>query len=133
LSKILCFDAFIRRSPIKAGFPLILRELRKHKIPSRAELGNLAGLHFTHVGRYGRRMSRVSADTSERIAEVPGVTGNHPMEGSAEDVARARLEDREMVRVFLQAETLPEEDRSVVKKFLNAFLTWKQIQAMAVT
>jgi len=53
------------------------------------------------------------------------------MEGSLEDAARARLEDRDLVRMFQEVESLPEEDRMVVKKLLDAFLTKKQIQALA--
>jgi len=116
---------------MKDGFAQRLRELRKQKNLSQAELGEVVGLHYTHIGRYEREVSRPSADTLKRIADALGVSGDYLMEGSLDDAARARLEDRDLVRMFQEVETLPEEDRVVVKKLLDAFLTKKQIQALA--
>lgn len=114
------------------GFPQRLRELRKQKDLSQAELGKLVRVHYTHIGRYERGVSRPSADILKRMADVLGVSGDYLMAGSTQEVARARLEDRELVRMFQEVETLSEEDRAVVKKLLDAFLMKKQIQAMAV-
>lgn len=66
------------------------------------------------------------------MADVLGVSGDYLMEGSTQEVARARLEDRELVRMFKEVETLSEEDRTVVRKLLDAFRMKKQIQALAV-
>jgi len=41
------------------------------------------------------------------------------------------LEDRELLRQFQEVETLPDDDKAVVKKLLDAFLTKKQIQKLA--
>lgn len=40
-------------------------------------------------------------------------------------------EDRELLRQFQEAEHLPEEDKTVVKKLLDAFLTKKHLQSLA--
>ncbi len=109
------------------GFAQRLRELGKQKNLSRAEPGETVGLHYTHIGRYERGGSKPSADTLKRIADALGVSGDYLMEGSLEDAARARLEDRDLVRMFQEVETLPEEDSVVVQKLLDAFLTKKQI------
>jgi hypothetical protein len=53
------------------------------------------------------------------------------MVGATEEVARARLEDRELLRMFQGVERLTEEDRAVVKKLLDALLMKKHIQALA--
>ena len=39
------------------------------------------------------------------------------MEGTSEDVAKARLQDRELLYQFKQVEELGEEDRKVIKIF----------------
>ena len=113
------------------GFAQRLRELRKQKDLSQADLGKLVGLHYTHVGRYERGVSRPSADTLHRMADALGVTGDYLMEGTTGEVARARIEDRELVRMFQEVERLTEEDRVVVKKLLDAFLMKKHIHALA--
>jgi hypothetical protein len=47
------------------------------------------------------------------------------MGGSKQDVARARLEDRELACMFQEVERFPEEARIAVKKLLDAFLMKK--------
>jgi transcriptional regulator with XRE-family HTH domain len=100
------------------GFAQRLRELRKNKNLSQTELGQLAGLHYTHIGRFERGTSRPSGDTLKRVADALGVT-------------KARFEDRELLKQFQEVEQLPDEDKNVVKKLLDAFLTKKQLQALA--
>ena len=113
------------------GFPERLRQLRKQKNLSQTELGKLAGLHYTHIGRYERGVSRPTADALGRISEALGVSGDYLMEGSTEEAAKAHFADRELLRQFQEVEGLPEEDKFVVKKLLDAFLTKKQLQKLA--
>lgn len=86
------------------------------------ELGELVSLHYTHIGRYERGLSRPTANAL-------GVSGDYLMEGATEEAAKARFEDRELLRQFQEVETLPDDDKAVVKKLLDAFLTKKQIQS----
>jgi transcriptional regulator with XRE-family HTH domain len=58
---------------MKDGFAQRLRKLRKNKNLSRAELGEIMGLHYTHIGRYERGISMPSADTLKRMADALGV------------------------------------------------------------
>ncbi len=113
------------------GFAQRLRELRKSKNLSQTELGQLAGLHYTHVGRFERGTSRPSGDTLKRVADALGVTSDYLLDGAASEAARARFEDRELLKQFQEVEQLPDEDKNVVKKLLDAFLTKKQLQALA--
>lgn len=113
------------------GFAQRLRELRKSKNLSQTELGQLAGLHYTHIGRFERGASRPSGDTLMRLADVLGVTSDYLLDGATHEAAKARFEDRELLKQFQEVEQLPDEDKNVVKKLLDAFLTKKQLQALA--
>ena len=113
------------------GFPQRLRDLRKQKNLSQMELGKLVGLHHTHIGRYERGISRPAADTLKRLADVLGVSGDYLIEGATEEAAKGRFEDRELLQHFQEVEKLPEEDKVVVKKLLEAFLTKKKLQELA--
>ncbi|CDH30134.1 putative DNA-binding protein [Xenorhabdus bovienii str. Jollieti] len=108
-----------------------LRELRRQKGLSQSELGKLAELHYTHIGRFERGTSRPGSDTLKRLADVLDVTSDYLLEGAETDAAKARFEDRELLRQFQAVEQLPEEDKEVIKKLLDAFLTKKQLQALA--
>jgi len=113
------------------GFAQRLRKLRKQKNLSQTELGQLAGLHYTHIGRFERGASRPSGDTLMRLADALGVTSDYLLDGATHEAAKARFEDRELLKQFQEVEQLPDEDKNVVKKLLDAFLTKKQLQALA--
>lgn len=113
------------------GFPQRLRELRKRKDLSQTELGRLAGLHYTHIGRFERGASRPSGDTLKRLADALDVTSDYLLDGASDTAAKARFEDRDLLRQFQEVERLPDEDKHVIKKLLDAFLTKKQLQALA--
>ena len=66
-----------------------------------------------------------------RLADALGVSTDYLMEGTTEEAAKARFEDRELLRQFQEVESLPDDDKLVVKKLLDAFLTKKHIQRLA--
>ncbi len=113
------------------GFAQRLRELRKQKSLSQTALGELAGLHYTHIGRFERGTSRPSGDTLKRLADAMGVTSDYLLDGALQEAAKARFEDRELLKQFQEVEQLSDDDKMVVKKLLDAFLTKKQLQALA--
>ena len=80
--------------------------------------------------RYERGASKPSAEALRRLADALGVSTDYLMQGTAEEAAKARFEDRELLRQFQKVEDLPDDDKHVVKKLL-AFLTKKQIQRLA--
>jgi len=90
----------------------------------------MAGVHFMHYGRYERGISRPTADALKRLAEVLAVSGDYLLGGSAEQAATVRLQDRELLQQFQEVEGLAEEDKTLVKKFLEAFLLKKRLQEM---
>lgn len=112
------------------GFADRLRALRKQKNLSQTELGKLAELHYTHIGRFERGTSRPSSDTLKRLADALEVSSDYLLDGSTEEAAKAKFEDRELLRQFQEVEHLPEEDKTVVKKLLDAFLTKKHLQSL---
>ena len=107
-----------------------LRTLRKQKNLSQTELGKLADLHYTHIGRFERGISRPSGDTLKRLSDVLDVSSDYLLGGSTEDAAKARFEDRELLRQFQEVENLSDEDKTVVKTLLDAFLTKKKLQSL---
>lgn len=112
------------------GFAERLRSLRKQKNLSQTEQGQLAELHYTHIGRYERGTSRPSGDTLKRLADALDVSSDYLLEGASDDAAKAKFEDRELLRQFQEVEQLPEEDKKVVKTLLDAFLIKKHLQTL---
>ncbi len=107
-----------------------LRALRKQQTLSQTELGQLAGLHDIHIGRFERGVSRPGSDTLKRLAGALGVTGDYLLGSAADGAGKATFEDRDLPRQFREVERLPAEDKHVVKTLLDAFLTRKQLQTL---
>ncbi len=59
-----------------------------------------------------------------------GVTSECPLDGATDEAAKARFEDRELLKQLREAEQLPDDDKNVVKKLLDAILTKKHLQAL---
>ena len=53
------------------------------------------------------------------------------MNGTAENLANKSLSDKDLLNQFKFIEKLPESEKNVVKIFLDAFITKKQIQQLA--
>lgn len=124
-------DAESKGERVASGFAERLRELRRQKDLSQSDLGERVGLHFTHISRYERGLSRPTADTLKRLADALGVSGDYLLEGATDEAAKARFEDRELLRRFQEVQELPERDKEIVKELLDAFLTRRQIQSLA--
>lgn len=113
------------------NFPARLRRLRKEKDLSQTELGNLAGLHYTHIGRYERGSSFPTADSLGRLADALGVSTDYLLHGNTVEAAKANFNDRELLLMFQEIETLPDEDKEFIKRVVDALLTKKKIQKLA--
>lgn len=115
------------------GFAERLRTLRKERNLSQTELGELVDLHYTHIGRYERGSSRPAADALNRLAQALGVSGDYLLGGTNEHAAVASFKDRELMQQFQEIEQLDEEDKRVVKVFLNAFLAKRKIARLVAS
>lgn len=113
------------------GFPERLRVLRKQRDLSQGGLAKLVGVHYNHIGRYERGESRPTAETLVRLAAALDVSTDYLMGGSSEEAAKARFEDRELLRQFREVEKMPDADKSVVKRLLDAFLFKYRVEHMA--
>lgn len=105
-------------------------QLRKQKNLSQTELGRQVDVHYSHVGRYERGISRPFADTLKKLANALGVSGDYLIEGTLEEAAKAKFEDRDLLMQFQEVAKLPDDDKSVIKKLIDAFLTKKQLQEL---
>ena len=105
-----------------------LSALRKQRSMTQTDLSKIVGIHYTHIGRYEVGRSLPSIDTLKKLAAALGTTADFLMDGATHDTAKARLTDQELLEYFQQAVLLPEDDKRMVKRFLEAFLQMRQIQ-----
>jgi transcriptional regulator with XRE-family HTH domain len=79
------------------GFAQRLKTTRIDKSLSQTELGNLAGIHYTQIGRYENKGSQPSADILAKLANALGVSSDFLTNGSTDELAEHTLNDKELL------------------------------------
>jgi transcriptional regulator with XRE-family HTH domain len=108
-----------------------LKQLRLQKGLSQSELGNLAHVNYSYIGKYERGSANPSLETLVLLANCLSVTLDYLVNGNEDDVAIASLNDKELLQMFKDTENLDEKDKDVVKIFLSAFINNKKIKQLA--
>jgi hypothetical protein len=67
----------------------------------------------------------------QKLANVLNTSTDYLMNGKTEQV-EAQLADKELIKQFQEVEKLSPEDKNLVKTFLDAFITKKKIQQLAL-
>jgi len=114
-------------------FPARLKRLRQEKNLSQGELGEKAGIHYTHISKYERGESAPSLETLVPLAKALSVSLDYLILGNETDAAVANMSDKELLSMFEQAEKLPADDKKAMKKFLNAFLVTERFKSEVIS
>ncbi len=109
-----------------------IRDLRTAKKLTQTDLAKIVGLTYIQIGRYETGKSAPSADVLNKMADALGTTTDYLMNGSNNDVVSAQLTDKELLNQFKEVEKLGQEDKHLVKTFIDAFLTKRKIQKLAI-
>lgn len=104
-----------------------IKELRTQKKLTQTELAKLVELSYIQVGRYETNKSNPSADVLQRLATALDITTDY-----LDDAVAAQLTDKELLKQFKQVELLNSEDNHLVKTFIDAFITKRQVQQLAL-
>jgi transcriptional regulator with XRE-family HTH domain len=114
----------------EANLPARLKLKRLQKGLSQTELAERTQLSHVHVGRIEKGQSQPTADVIRRLAEALEVSSGYLLDGETSE-AFPRHSDPEIYRRLQEIEQLPEEDREVVMKLIDAFLFRSQVKRMA--
>jgi transcriptional regulator with XRE-family HTH domain len=113
---------------MKQQLPDRLLEARKGKGISQQDLGKLAKVHFTNIGKYERGEAVPASDILNRIAKALDVTTDFLMNGTMQDKSAEAISDEELLSQFRKIEKLPAEKKKLVKEFLDAFIFKADLQ-----
>ncbi|PVD49397.1 transcriptional regulator [Terrimonas sp.] len=103
-------------------------EARKKKGISQQDLGKVAKVHFSNVGKYERGEAIPAADILNRIAKALDVTVDYLLNGTLQDKSADAINDEELLSQFRKIEQLPAEKKKLVKEFLDAFIFKSDLQ-----
>ncbi len=108
-----------------------IKELRVGKKLTQSQLAELVEMSYIQIGRYETQKSNPSSDVLQKLATALDTTTDYLMQGSSDDVVSAQLTDKELLSQFKQVEKLNQDDKHLIKTFIDAFLTKRQIQKLA--
>jgi transcriptional regulator with XRE-family HTH domain len=108
-----------------------IQELRKQKGWSQTELAQKIGVSYTQMSRYEVKGVQPPANTLKKLADVLDTTVDYLVSGDKDEKVKASLKDAELLQQFKAVEQFTDDDKSVVKKLIDAFIVKKQLQQMA--
>ena len=108
-----------------------IKELRTQKKLTQSALAKIVGLTYIQIGRYETQKSNPSSDVLQKMANALDTTTDYLMIGSQDDVVAAQLTDKELLNQFKEVEKLNNDDKHLIKTFIDAFLTKRQVQKLA--
>ena len=98
---------------------------------SQSDLAEKVGISYAQIGRYETKDAQPPTKTLTAIADALGISPDYLIYGTSDEKAKTRLSDPELINQFKAIEAMDEEDKNVVKKLIDAFITKKSIQKLA--
>lgn len=108
-----------------------IQELRKKANLSQGELATKVDISYPQMSRYEIKGVQPPADVLKRLADVFGVSIDYLVNGSLKQKAENSLDDNELLQQFKEVEQMNDDDRSTIKKLIDAFITKRKVQKLA--
>lgn len=104
-----------------------IKQLRKDLGLTQQQLADKVSVTYIQIGRYETAKSNASADVLQKIAEALNTTTDFLMSGGNAQ----QLTDKELLKQFKEVEQMNDEDKHLIKTFIDAFLTKRKVQKLA--
>ena len=115
-----------RRKQLESGldhFPEILSSLRRQRGWTQREVAERTGIRATQITRYEKGQSLPTADALKLLADCFGVPIDSLITGQV-----PAFEDKMLLDQFQRVQRLPEDDRELIKRIVEAFLLKRELQ-----
>jgi transcriptional regulator with XRE-family HTH domain len=109
-----------------------IKEHRTRLGLTQTDLADKVGISYVQIGRYEKRGATPSAEVAQRLADALGTTADYLVSGTTDEAATAQLMDKELLTLFRAAEQLDDNDKTLIKTFLDALITKRHVQRLAV-
>jgi len=91
----------------------------------------MVGISYAQIGRYETKDVQPPAKTLSAIGDALGVSPDFLIYGTLDEKAKTKLSDPDLINQFKAVEGMDEDDKDVIKKLIDAFITKKHIQRLA--
>ncbi|WP_303922533.1 helix-turn-helix domain-containing protein [Draconibacterium sediminis] len=107
-------------------------DLRKQKNWSQSDLTKAVGILYAQIGRYETKGTQPSAEVLKKIADALDTTTNYLMHGNKYEKAMSILDDAELLQQYKAVDSMDNEDKAVIKKLIDAFITKGKLNQLAL-
>jgi len=108
-----------------------IKALRTQAGLTQQDLATKVGMTYIQIGRYEARGAMPSSETLSKIANVLNTTSDYLMNGLTDEQATKQIKDKELLGLFKSIEELTNKDKEMVKLFLGALVTKRQLQKIS--
>lgn len=108
-----------------------IQQLRKEKNLTQTALSKLINISLPQLVRYETKEVQPTADTLKHLSNVFGVSIDFLVNGNLDEKAESTLSNSKLLQHFKAVEKMNNEDKSVVLRLIDAFITKKHIQQLA--
>jgi transcriptional regulator with XRE-family HTH domain len=97
-----------------------IKDLRKEKGWSQADLGKKVGVHQRYVSTWETGQNIPQAETLIRLSQVLEVSVDYLLFNNVPRDGYSKISDFELYEQFRQADSLPDEEKKAIKKLVGA-------------
>lgn len=115
-------------SSSRYAFPRKLRELRKHKGWSQSDVAKRIGVERSLIGNYEHGVHQPTLPTLLKLADVFQVTLDCLI--FDESTSSDEIHDRELLKFFKKADSLPYETKNTIKSVIDGLLAKVDLERM---
>ncbi len=108
-----------------------IQQLRKEKGITQTTLSKQINISLPQLVRYETKDVQPTAETLKHLSNVFGVSIDFLVNGNLDEKAESALNNSKLLQHFKAVEKMNNEDKSVVLRLIDAFITKKQIQQLA--
>lgn len=105
-----------------------IKELRKEKGLSQADLGKLADVHEKLLSKYEHERIVPTADTLKKISRALQVSADYLIFENVPREGKVELKDLELFTMFKEAEDLEQDERETIKKVIDAMIVKSKVE-----
>ncbi len=105
-----------------------IQSLRKQHNLTQNKLAEEIQVSVPQLVRYETKGVQPPANVLSKLSEVFGVSIDYIVNGSIENKAQDTINDNLLLRQFKAVEKMNQEDKNIVTRLIDAFITQKRIQ-----
>jgi transcriptional regulator with XRE-family HTH domain len=115
---------------------ILLNELIEHCWKkagfSQIELAHRIEVSKSQMIRYANKGVQPPADILNKLADVLNTSVDFLINGNTSEKAQATLKDTDLLQQFKAVDLMPDEDKQVIKKLIDAFITKGKLKQLAI-